>query len=181
MILWLINLCWVIIWYQKLSANDCYRNESDQLRDVKGIINEGVDIEGKAEEDPCVADGGSNPEMGGMKSDDHDTDKEVVASSKWSEKKNVMEVAVEGEQMVQDNVEGGNDNLFVDSSSDSNESVVKSPVTKKGGTNTVSGKERIAESDDDNNEDGESKNMTTKSKIVGYVRLKFSCSVFIFL
>ena len=27
-----------------LSANDCYTNKSDQLRDVKGIIDEGVDI-----------------------------------------------------------------------------------------------------------------------------------------
>ena len=75
-----------------------------------------------------------------MKSDDHDTDKEVVASSEGSEKQNVTEEAVEGEQMVQDNVKGGNDHFFADSGSDSDESIVKSLVTKKGGTNTVSSK-----------------------------------------
>ena len=49
---------------------------------------------------------------------------------------------------------GGGDELFADSNSDSDRSVVNPLVTKKGGTDTVSGKKRIADSDDDNNEDG---------------------------
>ena len=83
--------------------------------------------------------------------------------------------------MMQDNVEGGNDNLFADSSSDSDESVGKPGGTKKEGTNKVSSKKRITESDDDNNEDGKRQKYENKVKIVEYVRIKFSYSVFIFL
>jgi len=124
------------------------------LRNANDIIDEGVDIGGKAGEDRCDAGCGSESEMGETKSDNHDTDKEVVASSEGSEKQNVTEVAVEGEQTVQNNVEEGNDSLFADSEGDSDVSVGNPGVTKKEGTNTVSSKKRIAESDDDNNEDG---------------------------
>ena len=41
---------------------------------------------------------------------------------------------------MNDNVKGGNDELFVDSNSDSDISVVNPLMTKKGYTNTVSGK-----------------------------------------
>ena len=90
-----------------LSANDCDMSESDKLRDMKDIIDEGMDIEGKAEEDPSVAEGDSNSEMSKMKSDDHDMDKEVVASSEGSEKQDVTEEDVGGEHTVKDSVKGG--------------------------------------------------------------------------
>ena len=88
------------------------------------------------------------------KSDNHDLDEEVVASSAGSEEHNVTEEDCGGEHNENDsfNVREENANLFADSKSGT--STINNLVTNKRGTKTVSYNKRKADNDDDNTDNG---------------------------
>ena len=88
------------------------------------------------------------------KSDDHDQDKEFVASSAGSEGHNVTEEDSEGEHTENDSIKVYDENseLFADSKSE--KSVTNNLVTKKGDAKMFSDNKRKADSDDDNTDDG---------------------------
>ena len=124
------------------------------MEEVKDNINEGVDIKGRAEEDPNVAERNSNSETMENKSEDHGSDEEVVDSSAGNKGHKVTEEDSKGEHNESDNSRLGEDigNLFVDRGS--GKSTIDNMATNKGNTKMSSGNKRKAENDDDITDNG---------------------------